>query len=68
MCPDLCRERRGSQGDPSGSFAGLDSRAFLPAMTTRGARDGNVRGLALEISLKAKATKLSIINEKSEKN
>ena|GEM_PF-3695717 len=48
--PGLCRERHGSQGDPSGSFADLDSRAFLPVMknygrgteTPLGACSGNI--------------------------
>jgi hypothetical protein len=35
--PVLCRERRGSQGQAlPGRFAGLDSRAFLPAMKNCG--------------------------------
>jgi len=49
--PVLYRERRGSQGDPSGGFADLDSRAFLPAMkncgrgteTPTGACSGNTQ-------------------------
>jgi len=34
--PILCRKRRGSQGNPSGRFADLDSRSLLPAMNACG--------------------------------
>jgi len=58
LAPFLCRERRRHQEQAlTGRCAALDPCAFLPAMTTRGARDGNFRGLALEILHKGKAEK-----------
>jgi hypothetical protein len=68
MRPVLCRERRGSQGNPAGRFADLDSRALLPAMITcgrgtetpQGAWSGNIP------QRQSRRLRNKIINEKSE--
>ena len=70
--PFLCREQRWHQEQAlAGRYAALDPSAFLPAVATRGARDGNVRGgLALEILHKGKAEKQRLYeaNERKELN
>jgi hypothetical protein len=46
----LYRERRGHQGQAlTGRFAGLDPPRLSPGYEYLRARDGNIRGLALEI-------------------
>ena len=46
--PVLCRERRGSQGNPAGRFAVLDSLALLPAMKHCGRGTETPSGAGLE--------------------